>query len=324
MAEKAGLCANTQTAALFRWYPCPCCILRQTRFAMSGEVWRASPDDGMDFYWIEMLATQTQDSWVTYPRANPGAVIRLFCLPYAGGGASVYRLWLSGLPSFVELCPIQIPGRENRFRDTKFTSLPPLVHALAQALDPHLDKPFVLFGHSMGAKLAFELARLLRREHGPEPLHIFVSGHGAPHIQSTESPIHALPEAEFIREVQRYEGMPQEVLESEELMRYLLPILRADFSVNESYVYTKEPPLRSSITAFGGLRDENVSRDDLEAWREQTTASFDYLMFPGGHFFLHTESLFFLRELSYRLYRLKERLASGSMKGRVAETATLL
>jgi surfactin synthase thioesterase subunit len=271
-----------------------------------------------------MLAAQTQDRWVTYPRANPGADIRLFCLPYAGGGASVYRLWLSGLPSFVELCPIQLPGRENRFRDRMFTSLPPLVQAIAQAIYPHLDKPFVFFGHSMGAKLAFELARLLRREHGPEPLHLFVSGHGAPHIAGTEAPIHTLPDAEFIREVQRYEGLPQEVLESEELMRYLVPILRADFSVNETYVYTEEAPLRSSITAYGGLRDENVSRDDIEAWREQTTTSFDFLMFPGGHFFLQTEGVFFLRELSYQLHRLKERLTSGSLKGCVAETATLL
>lgn len=272
----------------------------------------------MGSYLIEMTATQTDDRWVTYPRANPGADIRLFCLPYAGGGASAYRSWLAGLPSFVELCPIQMPGRENRIRDTMFTRLPPLVRALAQALYPHLDKPFVFFGHSLGAKLAFELTRLLRREHGPEPLHLFVSGHGAPHKPSTESPIHALPDAEFILEVQRYEGMPQEVLESEDLMRYLIPILRADFSVNESFVYTEEPPLRSSITAYGGLRDEKVSRDDIEAWREQTTANFEFLMFPGGHFFLQTERMFFLRELSQQLYQLKEKLTRSSSKGCVA------
>jgi medium-chain acyl-[acyl-carrier-protein] hydrolase len=258
-----------------------------------------------------MITTQTHDGWVAYPRANPGADIRLFCLPHAGGGASAYHMWLSALPSFVELCPIQMPGRENRIKDTLFTRLPPLVRAIAQSLYPHLDKPFAFFGHSLGAKLAFELTRLLRREQGPEPLHLFVSGHGAPHRPDIELPIHTLPDAEFIREVQRYEGMPQEVLESKELMRYIIPILRADFSVSESYVYTEEPPLRSSITAYGGLRDDKVPRADIEAWREQTTANFELLMFPGGHFFLQTECMFVLRELSHELYQLKEKLMRG-------------
>jgi medium-chain acyl-[acyl-carrier-protein] hydrolase len=256
-----------------------------------------------------MIATQTHDRWVTYPRANPAADVRLFCLPHAGGGASAYHMWLSALPSFVELCPIQMPGRENRIRERLFTSLPPLVSSIAESLYTHMDKPFAFFGHSMGAKLAFELARLLRREHGPQPLHLFVSGHGAPHIQSTEPPIHTLPDAEFIREVQRYEGMPQEILESEELMRYILPILRADFSINETYTYADEPPLSSPITAYGGLRDEGAPRADMEAWREQTTARFELQMFPGGHFFLQTERRFVLRELSYQLYRLKEKLS---------------
>jgi len=255
-----------------------------------------------------MIATQIQDKWVTYPRENRAADIRLFCLPHAGGGASAYYTWLSALPTFVELCPVQIPGRENRISESLFTSLPPLVSAIAQALYPHLDKPFAFFGHSMGAKLAFELTRLLRREHGPEPLHLFVSGHGAPHIQSTEPPIHGLPDAEFIREVKRYEGMPQEILENEELMRYILAILRADFSINETYIYTEEPPLSSPITAYGGLLDEGVPLADMEAWRQQTTAGFELQMFPGGHFFLHTERRPVLRELSYQLYRLKEKV----------------
>lgn len=258
-----------------------------------------------------MITTPTYDTWVAYPRANPGADIRLFCLPYAGGGASAYRLWPSALPSFVELCPIQIPGRENRIKETPFTRFPSLVYAIAQSLYPHLDKPFAFFGHSLGAKLAFELTRLLRREQGPEPLRLFVSGHGAPHRPETEFPIHTLPDAEFIQAVQRYEGMPEEVLESEEMMRHLIPLLRADFAVSESYVYTEEPPLRTSITAYGGLRDDKVPYGDLDAWREQTDANFELLMFPGGHFFLHTECMLVLRELSQELYQLKEQLMRG-------------
>jgi medium-chain acyl-[acyl-carrier-protein] hydrolase len=246
--------------------------------------------------------------WVTFPRPNPSALLRLFCLPYAGGGASAYRLWPEGLPSFVEVCPVQLPGRERRTREPLFTEGPPLVEAIGQAILPLLNKPFALFGHSLGAMLSFELARYLRRRHGIEPLQLFVSGRGAPQLPARELPIHALPEKEFIAELANYEGTPQEVLEHAELMQLLLPILRADFRINETYTYTPGIALGCPLSAFGGQLDQKVSREELEGWGAQTTADFSVRMYPGGHFFTHTDRPSLLRDISRDLLRLASRL----------------
>lgn len=250
----------------------------------------------------------TNNPWVTFPRPNPSARLRLFCLPYAGGGASAYRLWPEGLPPFVEVCPIQIPGRERRTREPLFTEGPPLVEATGRAILPLLDRPFALFGHSLGAMLSFELARYLRRQHGREPLQLFVSGRGAPQLPDREPPIHALPEKEFIAELVNYDGTPREVLEHAELMQMLLPILRADFRISETYTYTPELALSCPLSAFGGLLDEKVSREALEGWGAQTAGDFSVRTYPGGHFFIHTDRATLLRDVSRDLLRLAGKL----------------
>lgn len=211
----------------------------------------------------------------------------MFCFPYAGGGASVYRGWGASLPNDLEVCPVQIPGRESRLREPAFTNLKVMVPAVADALAPYLDLPFVFFGHSMGAEISFELARELRRRGRPQPLHLFVSGRRAPHLPAREEPIHALPDPEFLAKIRELNGTPEEVLQHEELMKLLLPILRADFSVNETYEYTEEEPLQAGISAFGGIGDKDVLREDVEAWRQHTRGRFRARMFPGDHFFIH-------------------------------------
>ncbi|MGH9957239.1 MAG: thioesterase II family protein [Pyrinomonadaceae bacterium] len=225
--------------------------------------------------------------WLACSRPNPQARVRLFCFPYAGGGASVFHTWPEKLPTTVEVCAVHLPGRENRLSESPFTCLSPLVHTLTEALLPHLTTPFAFFGHSMGALIAFELARELRRQHGPSPVHLFVSGRGAPQMPPPEPPIHALPEPQFIAKLQHFNGTPKEVLEHPELMQLLIPTLRADFAVCENYPYATDAPIDCSISAFGGLQDRKVSRERLEAWRDQSRASFSLCMFPGDHFFLH-------------------------------------
>jgi medium-chain acyl-[acyl-carrier-protein] hydrolase len=185
-----------------------------------------------------------------------------------------------------------------------FTQLEPLVPTLASALFPYLDKPFAFFGHSMGGLVSFELARLLRREYGLSPVHLFVSAHRAPQVPDPDAPIHALPNPEFLQELRRYNGTPEAVLENAELMQLLLPTLRADFAVVETYAYTPEQPLDCPITAFGGLDDREVSSDELEAWREQTNASFVLKMFPGDHFFLDSAKPLLLQSLSQKLHQI--------------------
>lgn len=182
-----------------------------------------------------------------------------------------------------------------------FTRLSPLIQALAQALFPLLDKPFAFFGHSLGALVSFELARRLRREYAVQPVCLFISADRAPQIPNRDPVIHTLPEGEFLVELCRLNGTPREVLEDEELRQIMLPLLRADFAVYETYGYLTEPPLNCPISAFGGLQDHRVSRGDLEAWREQTSVSFSLRMFPGDHFFLNTTQPPLLGALSQEL-----------------------
>ena len=235
-----------------------------------------------------MGQTSTTGSWLFTFRPDSRANLRLFCFPHAGGGPQAYSKWAQWLPSSVNLGLVQFPGRGSRFTEPLITQLPQLVESLARGLRPYLDKPFAFFGHSLGALMSFELARQIRREFGLQPAHLFVSGRESPQRAPLLPPIHALPEPEFIAELRRFNGTPKEVLENPELLELLIPILRADFGLNETYSYVPEPPLTCPITAYGGLQDMSTNRHCLEAWREETLGAFNLMMFPGDHFYLHS------------------------------------
>lgn len=252
---------------------------------------------------------RAQSPWLPYAQANPSATLRLFCFPYAGGSALIYRSWAKHLPPGVEVCPVQLPGRGNRMRERPFTKLNELVPALADGLRPCLDKPFALFGHSMGALIGLELARELRRRGGPAPEHLFVSGRTAPQLGKLDENLYDLPEPELIEELRRLNGTPPEVLAHPELMELMLPILRADFSICDTYEYADEPPLSCPVTAFGGLGDTGVPRPTLEAWAAQTVASFSVRMLPGDHFFIHENEAALLALLARELHQLLVRCA---------------
>lgn len=234
------------------------------------------------------LSTSTTNAWVFGARPNPQARFRLFCFPYAGGGASIFRSWLHGLPSEVEVLPIQLPGRENRLKEPLFDQFTPLLEALVEALHPYFTVPFAFFGHSMGALVSFELARQLRRKYGLLPLHLFASAYRAPQTPIMGQILHTLPEPALVQKLLQLNGTKREILENEELRQFLLPILRADFAVCETYQYVPEEPLSCPITTFGGLQDTRVNRFELAAWREQTSSRFTQRMLPGDHFFLQS------------------------------------
>lgn len=230
--------------------------------------------------------------WLAYVTPKPSARVRLYCFPFAGGGASIYRRWGTELPDPIEVRPVQPPGREGRIGEPAFRSVGPLVEALAGALPDDLGEglPFALFGHSMGALIAYELVRLLRRQGRPEPVRLLVSAHRAPQQPPPEDPIHGLPEDEFRQRLRELNGTPEAVLAHPELMELLGPLLRADFALNETYVHSAGEPLSCPITAFGGDADEGVTTDDLRLWSRVTRGPFHLHVYPGDHFFLHHQA----------------------------------
>jgi medium-chain acyl-[acyl-carrier-protein] hydrolase len=242
--------------------------------------------------------------WISFSNASPRAEWRLFCFPNAGGSDLVFRDWRNHLPEIIEVCPIMLPGRGRRLREKPLTNLRDAVDALVPAMLPYLDKPFALYGHSMGAAMAHEIALELRRQHHREPRALFVSGRRAPQVPRTEPLTYTLPDSEFIEELRRLNGTPREVLEHHELMRLMIPILRADFEMVETYAYTAEPPLDYPLHAFGGLQDPKVTRETVEAWREHTTSTFSARMLPGDHFFIQSNQALFLRLISKELLNL--------------------
>ncbi len=211
--------------------------------------------------------------------------MRLLCFPYAGGSEAFYQTWQQYVPESIEVLPIQLPGRGARINEPLFTRLPALVLALSQSLADALEPPFALFGHSMGGLIAFELARRLRRECRPLPVHLFISAKCCPSL-TEEAIATELSDSQLIEVLRRYEGTPAEVLDNPELMRLLLPVLRADMEICKTYLCEPELPLECPMTVFGGLEDHRSGRACLEGWRNHTTGPFTLRMFPAGHFFV--------------------------------------
>jgi medium-chain acyl-[acyl-carrier-protein] hydrolase len=250
--------------------------------------------------------TQTANPWLYYFKPNPKASVRLFCFHYAGGSALIYRTWAQKLPATLEVVALQLPGRATRMHEPVISKLDDLVEPIAEALAPFLNEPFAFFGHSMGALISFGVARFLRRQGRALPGHMFVSGRSAPQLNREHPPLYNLSDDKLLAELQQLEGTPREVLEHPELMELMLPVLRADFSICDTYEYTEEPPLACPITAFGGLQDFDVTRRRVEAWREQTSATFTLRMFPGNHFFIHTNETLLLNLLATQLGLLRK------------------
>lgn len=227
----------------------------------------------------------SRKAWLSDPAA-PEASVRLFCLPFAGGSAAIYRNWPALLAPDVDCRPVHLPGRERRFLERPYDRLEPLADALTDGIAGALDRPFALFGHSMGALLAFETARRLRRRGLPEPALLIVSARHAPSRADRADPLHALPRAELVAGLRRLGGTPEEVLEHEELMDFVLPVLRADFAVCETHRHREEAPLACPILAIAGRGDRRAPPAEMAGWERETSGWFQFATVEGGHFFL--------------------------------------
>ena len=251
------------------------------------------------------MSDKLSNKWILFPRPNPAATLRLFCFHYAGGSAQAFHDWPGCLPPGVEMGAVQLPGRGHRLGEPHARRLAPLSCVVAQQLLPYLDKPFVFFGHSLGALLCFETARSLRRECRRQPAHLFVSATEAPHRQSLEESLSGLPKSELVKKLHEFNGTPVEVLQNDELLDLMLPTVRADFELYETYEYYPEPPLECPMTIYGGLEDHEVKAKRLAAWSEMTVGACKVRMFPGGHFYLNSSQAIFLQTFAGDLLRLR-------------------
>jgi len=215
--------------------------------------------------------------------ASPRAIV--VCLPFGGGSASAYRPWAARFPANVQLCAVDLPGRAARFAEPLLTHAERIVAGLLGL--PDLPVPFVLFGHSLGALLAYEWASHLQQAGRPAPTHLVVSGRTAPQMMRTPAPIHGLDNGDFLAEVRRYQGLPDEVLAQQELIDLFLPILRADFTITETYRHAPRPALRIPLLILGGEHDPMVAPAELSHWLALTTAPSRIETFPGSHFYLN-------------------------------------
>ena len=238
---------------------------------------------------------------IAAPRAAPR--LRLFCFPYAGGGARTFQGWHRGLPDEVEVCVFQPPGREERLDDAPHMGFADLLDEAVGALRSRLDRPFCFYGHSLGGVVAFEAARQLRREGLPLPVHLFIGAAPAPGEPFAAAFPDLADDEALLASLRALEGTAEAVLEHPEMRAIVLRVLRADLAVLRSHRHAPEPPLSCPITLFTGEEDRHVSPAGTEPWRAHTGAGFRRLSLPGGHFFLHTQQRELLALLTEGLTR---------------------
>ncbi|MCG8915267.1 alpha/beta fold hydrolase [Actinokineospora sp. PR83] len=214
----------------------------------------------------------------------PGAGTRLVCLPHAGGSATAYFALSAALSPRVEVLAAQYPGRPGHPDTGDAESIDELADRITTATLAHADSPIALFGHSMGATLAFEVARRLEAQ-GVPPVALFASGRRAPSVHRPGS-VHLYNDEELLAELKEVGGPDTGPPVDEEVLRAFLPAIRRDYRAIETYTYRPGPGLRCPIVALTGDRDPRVGVDDMRSWRSHTTAAFDLAVFPGGHFYL--------------------------------------
>ena len=229
------------------------------------------------------MSTTARTQWLF--RVRDDARLRLFCLPFAGGGSTAFTAWKTQMPRDVDVCPVLLPGRESRLREPAIRDMTELVGRLADGLQDLLDRPYALLGYSFGSTVAFELIRELRRRGRPLPLRLLVASRHAPHYPEP-APISHLPGDAFVAALQaRYNAIPAQILADRELMAMFVPVLRADFALLEGYRLRPEDPLPTPIAAWYGADDRTLTRERVEAWGAHTSAAFELHEVAAGHFF---------------------------------------
>jgi len=234
------------------------------------------------------MIAPVQNPWLVTYRANRRSRLKLICFPHAGSSASAYGAWPENLPPEIDVCAVEYPGRGSRRAETPHVSIQSLVTALVPHISQELSNPFAVFGHSMGAFIAFEFLRRLQFRSGQRPA-VFIAGAcRPPSLPPSKPPIHSLPETEFLRELRALNGTPESILSDPNFMRLFLPTLRADLQAAETYAYRAGPKLKCAISVYGGHDDPEIDADSLELWGRETDGTFQRHLFAGDHFFFQT------------------------------------
>ena len=238
-----------------------------------------------------------RSDWFIRPQPKPAPAARLICLPYAGGSAATYVPWAKALPHRVELIALQPPGRGSRMAEAPHAQMAPLVADLMRVFPMLTDRPYVLFGHSLGSRVAFEVALQCQLKGVPLPARFIASGSRAPHLTKRELPIHDLPDAQFVEALRDLDGTPEEILNNSELIQWLLPLLRADFRIADQHVAPRTP-LNCPVTVLAGTEDETVTPAEAEAWKDLAAGAFGIRWVTGGHFFVEHNREWVLEQVS--------------------------
>jgi surfactin synthase thioesterase subunit len=233
-----------------------------------------------------MMRFMNASRWFLITRPKPLARYRLFCYPYAGGNAMAFMSWEDLLPASIELVAIQPPGRGARLGESLLTSVEQMAEQLVHAIPPMLNRPYLIYGHSLGAVVGFELLHALKANHLPLPQRYFGAARRAPQAPPRLAPTHEYPLERFKAELKSLNGTPDAVLENPNLMELIVPILRTEMKA--AYVYHREPEARleCEVSVFGGARDERVLPEELMGWQDHFAKQMDLRIFDGGHFFM--------------------------------------
>lgn len=230
----------------------------------------------------------TGHKWFHRAHRREQVHLRLFCLPYAGGSPTAYDTWSHQLPDLVELVTLRLPGHGRRILEPSYSRWPELLDDVIRELTPFLDLPFAFFGHSFGARLAYELTRRLEETAGPLPLHVFLSGCRCPHQPHRQPLLHQLPSDQFQARVIADNEYLAKLVNIEELIELMEPMLRAEIRMAERWGGDDKPPLNVPLSAFSGRDDDIATPQKMTDWTSFTRKGFTSATFPGGHFFVHS------------------------------------
>lgn len=231
-------------------------------------------------------------------KPNPKAKIRLFCFHHSGGSASAYFQWVKHISSKIELIAAQFPGREDRFTEPLINRLEDIISSLCEEFDLYKDKPFFVFGHSLGALVGFEFINAIKMRYSMSPSYLIVSAARAPHLTDKRAPLSQLNDHLLLEKLKEYNGLNQDILFNTDLLSLFLPIIKSDFQLLENYHYHNSEPLFCDLLAFSGDDDQTVNQEDISAWSTYTKGNFQHLSFAGKHFFLKDHEKIILQTLN--------------------------